>query len=485
MTPPRADSREGMIEGIYTDAANRNRIAVFSGIPFAAAPLGSLRYRRPAEPPLRHDTLTALQVGAAPIQPRVLGVGMRGAELTSEDCLTLNVFTPATDDAHRPVMVWLFGGGYINGHGGDGLYDGSCLAAQENVVVVTLNYRLGALGFARLNDSNCGLADQIAALRWLSVNVGAFGGDSNNITLFGESAGGMSISNLLAAPTARGLFHRAIIQSGSAENVATRSQAEETAARFTEEYDQARGPFIDRILEAQRMTTLALRPVHRATPFRPHLDDDLLPRAPLEAACPDVPLIIGTTAHEQRLYVRPRQRISDDNLVAYVTRRLALTAPDPQAAALAAITHYRQRPDEPTSNAAVLADIDTELRFRRAAQRYVDARGGNTWVYRFDWPSPAMRGWLGACHAIDVPFAFGNINLPGTNKFVGTGAPAATLANEVMHRWANFARDGHPGDNWPVYDPVTRQRFHFGETTTVTSINDDPDVAMWDALFGA
>jgi para-nitrobenzyl esterase len=219
-------------------------------------------------------------------------------------------------------------------------------------------------------------------------------------------------------------------------------------------------------------------------PFRPHLDGDLLPQLPLQAACPDVPLIIGTTAHEQRLYVRPRHKISDVELIRYVTRRLATLTTDPETAARTAIAHYQQRTDEPTSNAAVLADIDTELRFRRPAQRYVDARGGNTWVYRFDWPSPAMRGWLGACHAIDVPFVFGNINLPGTDKFVGASAAAETLAIDVMHRWASFARDGQPGDDWPVYDSISRQRLHLGETTSVRSINDDPEVAMWDEGLG-
>ena len=232
----------------------------------------------------------------------------------SEDCLNLNVFTPARDDAARPVMVWIFGGGYVNGDGADPMFDGRVLAATGDVVVVTINYRLGVFGFLAGDHANLGLTDQIAALTWIRHHIDSFGGDPGNVTLFGESAGAMSICTLLTMPGAKGLFHRAIAQSGTGENVATREQADEAAELFFRFLD---GDDPDALLEAQRQASTTFFESHRRTAFRPWIDGDVLPVHPDEAAASgaDVPLIIGWNRDEQRSYINPRERITTAELL--------------------------------------------------------------------------------------------------------------------------------------------------------------------------
>ena len=215
---------QGQLEG-----AQSGDIIRFLGVPFAAPPVGDLRFQPPAPVAPWDGVRPALAHGARSWQESAGVTAMLGddASGTDEDCLYLNVFTPACDDARRPVMVWIHGGGFVNGSGSTPWYDGSALAARGDVVVVTINYRLGALGFLWLGDLDPrlrssgvnGLLDQAAALQWVHDNIAAFGGDPESVTIFGESAGAMSVSTLLALPAARGLFHRAIAQSGAAHNV--------------------------------------------------------------------------------------------------------------------------------------------------------------------------------------------------------------------------------------------------------------------------
>ena len=226
----RVDLDTGVVVGATTHG-----VARFLGIPFAAPAMGANRFRLPKRMPPWSGARPAVEAAAAPSQEKTVGVGVRGAARVSEDCLYLNVFAPTGTSLRRPVLVWIYGGGYIHGDGADPLFDGSHLARSQDLVVVTINYRLGLWGFAPLVDRNVGLADQIAALEWVARNIAGFGGDPNNVTIAGESSGAMSVCNLLAAPTAHGLFHRAIAQSGAAGNVATRAQADETARAASDE----------------------------------------------------------------------------------------------------------------------------------------------------------------------------------------------------------------------------------------------------------
>ena len=266
----RAETRIVLSTGTVVGSVH-DAVARFLGIPFAAPTAGDARFLRPAAPLSWPGEREALAAAAAPPQSRTIGVGLRGAARVAEDCLYLNVFAPAQAAGPLPVFVWIYGGGYIHGDGADPLFDGSHLAASQQLVVVTINYRLGLWGFAPLRERNVGLLDQIAALAWVKHNIAAFGGAAGNVTIVGESAGAMSVCNLLATPSAKGLFHRAIAQSGAAGNVATRAQADEAAAVAREELavdpDEAD---VTALLEAQRATIRRLRVQHRANPLRPH-----------------------------------------------------------------------------------------------------------------------------------------------------------------------------------------------------------------------
>ncbi len=452
----------------------------FLGVPFAAPPIGARRFRHPHSVKAWAGIRDARHARPGPMQPNVVGLGMRGAMATDEDCLTLNIFTPSADANRRPVIVWIFGGAYTHGDAADPLFDGSRLASSEDVVVVTFNYRLGAFGFARIADDNCGLVDQIAALRFVVAHIERFGGDPDRVTIVGESAGAMSVCNLLAAPAARGLFHRAIAQSGAASNVGTAAQALEaaTALRAALEGDVEHAP-AQAVLHAQERVSRSLRGRFRALPFRPWVDGTWLEDAPLTVAgASDVPLIMGMNADENRLYVRPSVKVDDATLRAQVAHRVG------EARASAVIEHYlRERPTPPiNTNAGVLADIDTELRFRRPMLHYVRARRAPTWLYQFDWRSPALRGWLGACHAIEIPFVFGNFDARGTARFVGAGADADRLASNVMGLWAAFARDGRPPVSWPQYASTNERQLHLDHEIGVAMLDDDPTHRFWESL---
>jgi para-nitrobenzyl esterase len=480
----RVDTDAGALRGVVDDG-----VARFLGVPFAAPSIGALRFRRPQPiEPWRGIRDASTRASAAP-QPKTLGVGVRGANAIADDCLYLNVFVPSASGSGRPVLVWIHGGGYVHGDGGDALFDGGRLARGQDCVVVTLNYRLGLWGFAPFVDRNVGLADQIAALGWVARNAREFGGDPRNVTLVGESSGAMSVCNLLAVPRARPLFHRAIAQSGAANHVATLAQADETAAVARHELGcDPHDADVGALLAAQRATVRRLRPSHHTNPLRPHVDDDLLPHDPIDAAArgADIPLIIGMNRDEYRLYVRPSLKIADVDLGAFVARRLTEHhVADVDATTDRVLLHYRSEPplDRRNANAAIVADVETELRFRDPMLRYSLARGRNTWVYQFDWPSPALRGWLGATHAVEIPFVFGNFDVPGIAKFVGAGADATALSGKIMNLWGTFARDGRPPDAWRPFEPNDRTQLHFDREIVTRRMNDDPTVALWDEIL--
>ncbi len=416
------------------------------GVPFAEPPLGALADQPPCAPKPWSEPLDALEAGPAPLQPQLFGMGMRSAPNVSFDCLTLNVDAPATGSGH-PILVWIFGGGFITGDAADPLFDGTALA-RHNMVVVRANYRLGALGRA-----NLGMQDQLLALNWVRNNADALGGDPNRITVFGESAGAMSICNLLTLPAARGLFHAAIAQSGAGNNVATASQAQEANERWVEERAQLRDPDDgDALMDLQIRLGRELRPRHGGMPFRPVVDGVLFPEHPEAAAHTgsDIPLLIGHNADEHRLYMNPRHPINPGGLQEELGHRLPAAVIERLAEQYPGLTDLER-----------LAAVETELRYRAPQERYVQARehhrsklglSANTWTYRFNWPSPALRGWLGACHAIEIPFVFGNFSQRSTAKFVGTGPEA--LSAEVQALWCHFACTGRPPEDWLPYPDV-------------------------------
>ncbi len=471
----------------------------FRGIPYAKPPVGALRWRMPEPLPPWSGTRDATQFGAAAPQASTLLAGLSGGAvgMQSEDCLYLNVWTPACDGAKRPVMVWIHGGAFALGAGHQTIYHGQHLAAR-GCVVVTINYRLGAFGFLALEDGASGaegLADQIRALAWVKENIAAFGGDAGNVTIFGESAGGMSVAALLASPMAQGLFHKAIAQSGAGHI----GNGHDRAARVTravldalhiapENAVRLRGVPQDALIKAQVRVMIGAREGKDARklgalPFQPAYDNAVLPLKPIDAvragSAKGVPLLTGTTKEEWKLFTAamPNFRfMSAKKLTARATRLDKDAAP-----AMLAAYH------EGSPFARFIA-IMTDKAFTIPATRLLEAQGAHasTYAYRFDWRSPLFGGYLGACHAIDLGFVFGTYGAKYARAVFGKGSAADALSNTTMDAWVAFAGTGDPSTTalaWPRYDAQTRQTMRLGDGAPRTiAAPDEARLRAWDAM---
>jgi para-nitrobenzyl esterase len=391
---------------------------------------------------------------SGPICPQVPGMlerllGMEAAAM-DEDCLFLDVYAPAdaTPASRLPVLVWIHGGAYLNGAGSIAWYDGSRLAARGQVVV-TINYRLGALGF--LGGGNWGTLDQICALEWVRDHIVAFGGDAGNVTIFGESAGGSAVLSLMAATAAQGLFHRVWSMSPSINQLRTLERADEWAAAFfaaaeVNGLDEARALPLERLLEAQ--TAVMAMPNTGYDMFSPAAGGAGLPDDVLGAAATSpIPLSIGTNRDESLLFLAFDPALSgagEERWVAYLAHQFG------EAAAEARAAYEAARPG--ASTVALIAAVQTDTTFRRPAQRLAEARarvGTPTWMYWFTWASPALGGILGSAHALDIPFAFDNVHAPGAEMMLGEGPELAGLAARFADEIAAFAAGGSA--SWPAF----------------------------------
>jgi para-nitrobenzyl esterase len=488
MAEPRARTATGVLQGkVLPEGVLR-----FTGIPYAAPPVGDRRFRPPAPAEPWSGIQDAVSFGPGAPQNASTAERLMGAQpkQSSEDCLTLNVWTPGLDDAARPVMVWLHGGAFATGSGGVPWYHGNRLAARGDVVVVTLNYRLGALGFLHLAQllggeyaaaGNLGLLDQIAALEWVSGNIAAFGGDPGRVTIFGESAGGMSVATLLGAPAARGRFQRAIAQSGAAANVSTPEVAAAVAEAVVAELHEASGDNtcsapeilleapVGQLLAAQdavarRLTGRAMArevPAGQASwlPFQPVVDGTVLPEHPLDAiaagAAADVPLITGTTSDEWRLFhLMSGTEMSDERLARAGDWLFG------EGHGAGALDVYRR---DRASAVEVWNAVATDWAFRLPAIRLAEAHARHqpaTYVYEFAFRSTAFDGALGACHAIDIPFVWDNLGRRGVDLFLGPlDERAHRLAAAISGAWLAFARTGDPGhEGLPAWSPYAAPR---------------------------
>jgi para-nitrobenzyl esterase len=479
-------------------------VHVFRGIPYARPPVGELRWRPPQEPRSWTNPLDASSFGpVAPQNPSQLEQ-LFGSEQPqqSEACLSLNVWTPGLDDARRPVLVWIHGGAFVTGNGATPWYDGTRLVEAGDVVVVTINYRLGALGFLELGElgderyaesGNCGILDQVAALRWVGENISSFGGDPTQVTVFGESAGGMSVGTLLGLPAAQGLFSRAILQSGAASHVAERDTAERVTRHVLTELglaidDAARlvDVPVDDLLAAQG------RVVARAgtnLPFVPVVDGVTLPRRPLDAvrdgAAVGVEVLLGTTRDEMRLFglLDPRLAKADDAQVEH--RAVSVFG----ASATKAIEVYRRsRPG--ASAAEVWIAVLSDQVFRIPAIRLAEAQSihqPRTYMYLFTWATPILDGRLGSCHALDVPFMFDNLDQPGAALFTGGGGDdRQQLAERMSRAWLAFSREGAPGaaslPTWPAYEVGQRSTMVLDNECVVAEDPAAEERRLWDGI---
>ena len=489
---------QGRLRGVW-----REDLWSFSGIPYARAPLGALRWR----PPLEADAWGGVRDASTfgPIAPQSAAVpGITSpsdpgaSEPHSEDCLSLNVWTPAIPDAPtskpgegRPVMVFIHGGGFTSGSGSVFLYRGGNLVRNGDAVVVTINYRLGALGFLGHRDladpdglvGNWGLQDQIAALRWVRHNIAAFGGDPGRVTIFGESAGGFSVATLLGTPAARGLFQRAIVQSGGV-HVHAIEEAERSGDRLAAALGVAscsrdaleRVPATELVAATEEMGKRRPDPGMIPLPFLPVVDGVLLPEHPLTAVAhgeaDGIDLLIGTNRDELTLFGlgNPALMAMDDD---GVTRWVANAVPDMHAdEVIDAYRSARLRREEPVDANAIWVAFGTDIVFRWPSLQLAathGARGSRAFVYLFDWESPAFGGILGSCHALELPFVFGAVHLPVVQVFSGGGTPVETLSGQMQRAWLAFAAAGDPShdgiDSWRAWDPVDRATMIFGAHT--------------------
>jgi para-nitrobenzyl esterase len=475
------DTDLGAIRGTARDG-----IARFAGIRFAAPPVGDLRFRPPAPPEPWEGEYDATRFAhVSPQNPSLMDALFGGeSEVWDEDCLHLNVWTP--ESAVRapgeplPVMVWIHGGGFEMGSGSSPLYHGESFA-RDGVVLVTLNYRLGALGFLDLSSldpseagsGNVGLLDQVAALRWVRDHIAAFGGDPGQVTVFGESAGAMSTSLLLAMDEARGLLHRAISQSGSITTARSPELAAADAGEFLAAAGiDASGPEAVAALRAapvQQLLTAhaAMASARIADPesvirshgnplaflaFRPVADGVVVPSDPIGAvargSAAGVPLLIGTNREEWKLFALMATPTADE---ASLRRRIGLIVDDADAA----LDAYRREHPEATV-AGIEEAFLTDVVFRIPAVHLAEAqsRHAAVWQYRFDWASPAWGGAIGAAHAVEIPFVFDLVADHRLHVFVGPEAPT-DLAERMHAAWVAFAREGVPSaDGLPEWPPL-------------------------------
>jgi para-nitrobenzyl esterase len=478
----------GTLRGI-----EQGRAHAFLGIPFAA----------PAEP--WRGVRECRAHGPAPPQPvdgLSFQLGLLAEHPQSEDCLTLNVWRPAKPVREpRPVLVWLHGGAFQTGSAAGPAYQGAALARRGGAVVVSLNYRVGALGFLHLGagHSNLGLLDQIAALRFVQREIAAFGGEPARVTVFGESAGAGSLVALLAMPAARGLFQRAIVQSAAPEGQLSVAEAAARAKLLGEALggDVADLSFL-RALPAERIVaaqSACLEPGPRRIGmfFAPVVGGDTLPERPLVAiargAAREIALIIGTTADEMRLFqlVPGFGAMPEAALAPLVASRLPGAADARAAAAQRIVAAYPGA----TALERFLA-LETDASLFVPSTRLAEAQARvqpRTFMYRFTWRSPLHGGALGACHALDVPFALGTHSAtPALRAFAGEGPAARRVAHRMMDAWSAFARGGDPSHGgigaWPRYEPSRRATLELGDPCQLAEAPNEERRRLWAAALG-
>lgn len=489
------NTRSGKVRGSVVGGVNR-----FKGIPYAAAPFGANRLRPPRTAEPWSGVRDALAYGPkAPQLPYPPPVDALLPELavSGEDCLNLNIWSADLGSARQPVMVWIPGGVFEFGTAAMAVYDGSRFA-RDGIVCVTINYRVGAEGFLCLGDgdSNLGLLDQVAALEWAQENIAAFGGDPDNVTIFGESAGGMSVGTLLSMPCAEGLFHRAIAQSGAAHQVISAAAAQRVGRRLAEKLGVAAtreaiaAVPLNRLLQAQAelKADLLAHPdperwgaevVVSLMPWQPVIDGEVIPARPIDrivaGAGADIDVMVGATSDEWRLFLVVTGAIEQvtDEALARAVAAYGL----PVEATLAA---YRAA--HPNAGAGdLLAAIQGDWFCRIPALRLADAHAKSasaTYMYEFAWRSPQYNGLLGACHALEIPFVFDTLGA-GTEPLWGTNPPQK-LADAMHAAWVAFATNGNSG--WPKYDLDCRATMRFDSTPEVVYDPQSAMRALWEGV---
>ena len=473
-----AQTANGKVAGYIQDG-----VTIFKGIPYAKAN----RFEAPVQADSWEGIRSCRQYG--PVSPQGARAGWANDEIAfafnwndgvqGEDCLRLNVWTPALDSRKRPVMVWLHGGGYSAGSGQElPSYDGTSLAFAEDVVVVSINHRLNVLGFLDLSaygekyakSANAGLLDIVASLKWVRDNIAAFGGDPSNVTIFGQSGGGGKVTTLLATPCAKGLFHKAIVQSGSMLRTMESKYSRKIGIATVRNLGLDASS-IDKISEVPYGELLAAGEKAIAQVkaeadrdgvasfifgWAPTVDGAVLPSQPFDPQAPaisaDIPMIIGTTRHEFSMttYVPALRNAGREEVIGILKGRYGEGTE--RFLELFAKAYPGSKPADMLDADFVFRPSAIEQALRKSLQG-----AAPVYMYMFNWESPVLDGILRSTHCMEIPFVFNNADRHAS--MTGGGAQAMELASKMSHCWAEFARCGKPSaEGLPEWEPFEAEK---------------------------
>ena len=507
-----AETSYGKIRGVDNDG-----IKVFKGIPYGASTAGANRFMAPAEPAKWTGVRDALQYGhsapqsdpaAPPRAPGALTISGQNLPAEGEDCLVLNIWTPSVESGgggrKRPVMFWCHGGGFASGSGSSPDNDGTNLARRGDVVVVTINHRLNVLGFANLSEfsrdfaasGDAGMLDIVQALKWVRANISEFGGDPNTVMIFGQSGGGRKVETLLAMPSAKGLFHRAVIESGAAIKVIDK----DVAVRNSELLLAKLGIDKANVRELQRIPVDKIMAAHFAVikehpgvdqttaGFSPTVDGQILPQHPFHpTASPvssHVPVMIGSTRTEMTL-----SSMNDPSAFSLSDGEMRGRVKDLLGGQASPIVDLYRKLNPGASPSDIYFLIASDYRYGAPTMKIAERRAAlgkaPVYLYYFTWETPVMGGRLKSPHTMEIPFVFDNVKI--STRMTGGGEDAMALADKVSDAWIAFARTGNPNTpklpKWPAFTAKDRATMVIDNVSKV--VNDplrEQRVAMFQAM---
>lgn len=475
-------------------------ISIFKNIPYAAAPTGDLRFAAPVKHPAWKEIRDAINSGPTAPYPKPKEGDIDDKPtlpgwVKGEDYLTANVWTPDVNGNRRAVMVYIHGGAFVLGASDVPLFDGTNFA-KKGVIMVSINYRLGIEGFLKIKGvpSNIGIRDQIAGLKWVQDNIATFGGDPNNVTIFGESAGAISVGVLLSSPATKGLFKRAIMQSGSGQAVLSGVQADRIATKYAQtlRIENTRDAYMkftpEELLAAQpkvtpKMVKLEtedfLDPSGGVSLYFPVIDGDIVPKVPLvnvrNGAGSERELMIGYNTDEMNYFLVPTGLLN--KIKFNLILNLAVKKVHPAPSALIEV-YKKAYPQKNLGElfSAILTSYQAQIPSIRLANAH--SLAGKTYMFEFAWPSPVANGVYGAYHGLELPFVFNNLAVAtGERGMVGNNGASPELANKMQDAWVLFAKSGNPG--WDAYNTTDRKTMLINKTWQLQNKPHAKVLAAW------